>query len=98
MEVTTQIPITWLITAAGSGLVAVISFFTTIILVYRSIIKKIDDGFTEVRREIQAGDAALRKEINTLTRVVIGLAEKVGETRGRPEEVPTPVERIAEAG
>ncbi len=63
-----------------------------------SLDTKMEAGFTELRREIQAGDAALKQEIGRLTIVVIGLAEKVGETRGRPEEVPAPAERIAEAG
>ncbi|MDE0643217.1 MAG: hypothetical protein OXH95_03600 [bacterium] len=109
MEILNEFSTTELIYTAAGVVGVVISFFTTILLLYRSIIKKIDDGlskldtkidtrFAEVRREIQDGDAALREDIRTLTTVVIGLAERVGETRGQPQEVPAPAEGIAQTG
>lgn len=54
--------------------------------------KEIREGDAALKQAIQAGDAALREDIRTLTAAVIG------ETQGRPEEFPTTVERIAEAG
>jgi len=109
MEIPTEISIPWVTEAIIAACGLAISFFSTIFLVYRSIIKKIDEGLAKLdtkidagnaalRKEIQTGDAALRRDIGTLTTHVVGLAEKVGEARGRPEEVPAPAERIAEAG
>ena len=109
MEILNEFSTTELIYTAAGVVGVVISFFTTILLVYRSIIKEIRAGDAALRKEIQAGDAALREDIQagdaalredirTLTTVVIGLAERVGETRGQPQEVPAPAEGIAQTG
>jgi len=76
MEIPTEISIPWVTEAIIAACGLAISFFSTIFLVYRSIIKKIDEGLAKLdtkidtgnaalREEIRAGDAALRKEIQT---------------------------------
>ena len=141
MEFLTEISIPWLTEAIIAVCGLVVSFFSVIFPAYRSIIKKIDEGFgrldtkidaglgkldtkmdagfaelrqeirtgdaalreeirtgdAALRKEIQTGDAALRRDIGLLTTQVMGLAEK-GVGARRPEEVPAPAERIAEAG